>query len=153
MMKAERRSIARQKITDKLKDTNIPQRPLVGWVKTIREALGMTTYQFATRLDIAQSSAVALEKREKQNSITLRSLEDAARALNCRLEYALIPNTPFEETLKNRATKIAQKRLLETSKSMELEGQSVSKFDEQRHLEVLIEKILTENTSKLWEDS
>ncbi len=152
-MKAERLYVARQKVTEKLNNVRTPQRPAQGWLRTIRELLGMTTYQFAKRLGIAQSSAVGLEKREKQKAITLRSLEEAARALNCRLEYILIPNEPFKDTLRKRATKLAQKRLLETSKSMELEDQSVSESDMKRHLDILIEQILNEGRSEIWEEN
>src|SRR5579862_2393390 len=79
------------------------QRPPKGWIRAIRDALGMTTAQFARRLKIAQPSAVELEQSEASNSITLRTLERAAEALGCRVIYALIPEKPLQETIRNQA--------------------------------------------------
>tara|TARA_R110002095_G_scaffold80982_3_gene70259 strand:+ start:460 stop:918 length:459 start_codon:yes stop_codon:yes gene_type:complete len=151
-MKKEKLHVARQKMAQKLNKKNLPQRPSHGWIRAIREALGMTTYQLADRLGISQSSAVGLEKREKQKTITLRSLETAARALNCRVDYILIPNEPFSITIRNRARLIARKRLLETAHSMELEDQSVSKADMKVHFDDLVQKLIKEGGSELWED-
>jgi len=56
------------------------QRPPRGWVKAIREALGMTTRQLASRIGVGQSRVVDIEKGEMTGSITLDSLQRAARA-------------------------------------------------------------------------
>ncbi len=149
-MKAERQKVAQEKLSQKLENMSFYERPTVGWVKAIREALGMTTYQLGKRLGIAQSSVVDLEKREKTKSITLRSLEEAARALNCRLHYVLVPEKPFNKIIEERAEKIARKRLQEISSSMDLEDQSVSKSDMEKHLKKKIEQILNEKRSQIW---
>lgn len=91
----------------------------------IRDALGMTTAQFARRLKIAQPSAVELEQSEAANRITLRTLERAAEALGCRLVYALIPAQPLEETVRNRAKLMAGRKLAAVEHSMRLEDQAV----------------------------
>ncbi len=78
-------------------------RPSRGWIKAIREALGMTTAQLAKRIGVSQPRAVAIEKAEAESAITLNSLERAARALDCRLVYALVPRDPLEELVSARA--------------------------------------------------
>ena len=151
-MKSERQKVAQEKMSQKLENMSFHERPTVGWVKAIREALGMTTYQFGKRLGISQSSVVDLEKREKTKSITLRSLEEAARALNCRLHYVLVPEKPFAEIIEERAEKIAKKRLQKISSSMDLEDQSVSKPDMETHLKRTIEQISNEKRSQIWDE-
>ena len=86
-------------------------RPPRGWIKAIREALGMTTKQLAQRLGVVQSRVVAIEKAETSGSITLDSLERAAQALDCRLVYMLVPRRPLQNLVEQRAKALAKNRL------------------------------------------
>src|ERR1700684_3456940 len=56
-------------------------RPESGWIRVIRESLGMTTGQFAKRLGVAQPRVAALERAEANEVVTLKSLRQAAEAL------------------------------------------------------------------------
>src|SRR5512140_2671138 len=60
-------------------------RPERGWIRAIREAVGMTTGQFAKRLGVAQPRVAALERAEANEAVTLKSLRQAAEALDCML--------------------------------------------------------------------
>ncbi len=62
-------------------------RPHRGWVKAIREALGMTTAQFAQRMGVSQPRTTELEQAEIEDKITLGTLRRAAEAMNCTLVY------------------------------------------------------------------
>ncbi|HZZ37352.1 MAG TPA: helix-turn-helix domain-containing protein, partial [Caulobacteraceae bacterium] len=53
-------------------------RPPKGWLRAVRDALGMTTKQLARRLGVSQPRVVALEKGEVDESVTLTSLRRAA---------------------------------------------------------------------------
>jgi predicted DNA-binding mobile mystery protein A len=66
--------------------------PNRGWIKAIREALGMTTVQLAKRLGVKQPSVTALEQSEAKGTIELATLRRVAEALDCVLVYALVPN-------------------------------------------------------------
>jgi len=93
MRPADRASARRQldKRLSVLTDIDALTRPPRGWVKAIREALGMTTAQLAKRMGVSQPRAVTLEQAEARGAITLDSLERAEQALDCRLVYALVP--------------------------------------------------------------
>lgn len=127
-------------------------RPERGWIKAIREALGMTTGQFAKRLGVSQPRVAALEKAEANDAVTLKSLRQAAEALDCRLVYALIPNTPLEEAITRRARLVAERLLARTSHTMRLENQAVSGSRQDRALDELA-KTLAEHDRRLWEDA
>ena len=93
-MRAQDRATARRQLDKRLnllRNKESFARPPRGWIKAIRESLGMTTRQFAKRIGIVQSRAVDIEKAEVKGSITLDSMERAARALDCELVYALGP--------------------------------------------------------------
>jgi predicted DNA-binding mobile mystery protein A len=135
-----------------LQNVDILVRPPRGWIKAIREALGMTTAQLAKRLNVSQPRVLGIEKAEASGSIKLESLERAARALDCRLVYALVPRKPLESLVEDRARELAKKRLRATSHSMALENQRVDEADELEHLERLVQKLLNQPGSALWED-
>ena len=126
-------------------------RPQRGWIKAIREALGMTTAQLGRRMGVSQPRAVAVEKAEISDRITLDSLERAADALGCRLVYSLVPRDSLDAQLKARARKLAEKHHSSVSHSMALEDQLVLDEDANIQFERLIESILNAPGSKLWE--
>ena len=127
-------------------------RPPRGWVKAIREALGMTTAQLAKRMGVSQPRIVTLEKAEARSAITIDSLERAARALDCQLVYALVPRGGLDELIAEHALRLAKKRLSATSHTMSLEAQSVEKGDESEQLKRLIRQIIENAGSELWVD-
>lgn len=127
-------------------------RPQRGWVKAIREALGMTTAQLGARIGVSQPRAVEIEKAEVSGSISLDSLERAAHALDCQLVYALIPKKPLEALIGERAQKIALRRLKSAAHSMALEDQSLEKTDELEQLRDLARKLAEKSSSELWRD-
>jgi len=135
-----------------LQNADLFARPPRGWLKAIREALGMTTTQLAKRLGVVQSRAVAIEQAEAKGTITLNSLEKAAHAMDCRLVYALVPRKPLDELVTERAKRLAKKRLESTSHSMALEAQSVNKLDEDEHYKRMVQRLLEKTGSELWEN-
>jgi predicted DNA-binding mobile mystery protein A len=100
-------------------------RPVRGWIKAVREALGMTTAQLAKRLGMKQPSVVAIEQSEARGTIELATLRRVAEALDCTLFYALVPNKPLETTIRDRARAFAQRRRGPVEHSMLLEDQNV----------------------------
>ena len=123
-------------------------RPVRGWVKAIREALGMSTAQLARRLGIKQPSVVAIEQSEAKETIELATLRRVAEALDCKLVYALVPNNPLEQTVRNRARLFVLSRLNPIEHSMMLEDQRVKRQD----LEVAVDEIMREtNPRRFWD--
>lgn len=122
--------------------------PVRGWVKAIREALGMSTAQLAKRLGVKQPSVVAIEQSEAKGTIELATLRRVAEALDCTLVYALLPNKPLEQTVRDRAWLFARRRLDPVEHSMMLEDQKVKRQD----ADAKIDEILREtNPRKFWD--
>lgn len=123
--------------------------PVRGWVKAIREALGMSTAQLAKRAGVRQPSIVALEQSEAKGSIELATLRRIAEALDCKLVYALVPNKPLEQTVRERARMFARRRLEPIEHSMILEDQKVPRRD----TEAVLDEILREtNPHRFWDE-
>jgi predicted DNA-binding mobile mystery protein A len=125
--------------------------PRSGWIRSIREALGMTQSQLGAKLGISRQSVQDFEKAEVERRITLDSLDRLARAMGCRLVCALAPETGSLEDLRTRrAEAIADAMLEPTTHSMKLEDQGVSKRTRQRQRKELIDTLLTGSARNLW---
>src|SRR5271169_1478480 len=104
------------------RNAELPARPPSGWIKAIREALGMPAVYLAKRLGIVQSSVHRLEKSEADDTISLGSLRRAAEALGCELHYALVPKKSLGQTLEAQAEKVARERMVAVAHTMALEA-------------------------------
>ena len=133
-MRAEFRSLRLKQLDRSLEPYKaagkIP-RPSKGWIRTIRQALGVSSGELARRLGTSRQLPLQLEKGEAEDRITLKSLRAAANALDCDLVYAIVPRAgSMEELIENRARVEAKKRVLGVEHSMALENQAVGRIDE-----------------------
>lgn len=136
----------------KLKPLTNQARPARGWIRAIREALGMTTGQLARRLGVHQPRVIELERGEATGNITVKSLERAAEALGCRLVYTFVPKEPLADTIRKRASVIAHQQLASVEHTMRLEAQGVN--DEalrQESHQQIVEKLLR-RPARLWDE-
>lgn len=77
--------------------------PHPGWIRAIRDAIGMTGPQLARRLGITAQGLVSVERSEAQGRIQLNTLRRAAEAMDCVLVYALVPKTSLKAMVDHRA--------------------------------------------------
>jgi predicted DNA-binding mobile mystery protein A len=106
-------------------------RPNRGWLRAIREALGMTLEQVGRKMRVTRQQILAFEHAEAENRITLRSLSQVAEALGCELVYAIVPKSgTITELAEQPARSEARKRILAVEHTMSLEDQAAGKVDE-----------------------
>jgi predicted DNA-binding mobile mystery protein A len=128
------------------------QRPPKGWLRAIRDALGMTSVQFARRLGVSQPWISELERSEVNGTVTLQTLQRAAEALGCRFVYALVPEKPLAEMVRKRAEEIADRRSSAVEQTMRLEDQAVHDKRAARELrEQMIDELLR-RPARLWDE-
>lgn len=135
-----------QKKFDILKKAVI-ERPKQGWLKTIREFLGMTTTQLAKKIDVSQPRVINMEKNEQ--NIKISTMERIANALNCDFVYALVPRENIDDIIYNQAKKKALKILNKVKKNMGLENQLAESEDT---LEDLIQELSDNNIARIWDE-
>jgi predicted DNA-binding mobile mystery protein A len=121
-MKSPRRT-ARRRLDQRLVGLDLGQRPPRGWVRAIREALGMTTAELGQRMGLTQSRVSQIERSEELGSIRLDTLERAAQALNCQVRYVFVPNEPLEAMVQRQARLRAQAEVDAVTQTMALEDQ------------------------------
>lgn len=125
-------------------------RPRNGWIREIRNAIGMTASQLAKRLGVTQPTVADMERSEREDAITLGTLRKAARALGGELVYAIVPRVPLEQMLREQARRVVQADMQSVSHSMRLEDQGVSPEAENAQMDELIEDILRRWPRSLW---
>lgn len=106
------------------------QQPPLGWIATIRSALGMSQTVLAGKLRVAKQRISQLEAREVSGEITLAQMRDAADALGSDFVYAFVPRCPLEETIARRAFTLAHRELAAVERSMQLEDQETPLNDQ-----------------------
>jgi predicted DNA-binding mobile mystery protein A len=126
--------------------------PPTGWIRAIRLALGISLQQVANKLNITKQSVQEIEIREKEGSITLRSLRETASALDMELVYGFVPKDgSLEKYIDRKARLLAEKIVSRTSNSMKLENQENSKQRLKKAIEERMISIKSELPKALWD--
>ncbi|MDP8269634.1 MAG: mobile mystery protein A [Candidatus Tenebribacter davisii] len=131
-----------------LLDISVPPR---GWIKAIKDALGMNGRQLAKRMGVTRQRISLLEKQECDGTVTLNTMKKSAEALDSVFVYCLVPRKKLEETVKDQARKVAIKRLNRASHTMNLENQELTKEENENILNRMIEDIIHQQPSDLWD--
>ncbi len=126
--------------------------PSKGWVRAIRESLGMTARQLASRMGVAPSRVPTIEKAEATGATTLRTLQHAAAAMDCAFVYAFVPLKPLDDILRQRAMQKARKDVSRLDHTMRLEKQALLKSDLNAELQRTVDSILTGSLRGLWDE-
>lgn len=95
-----------------------------GWIKTVREAIGMTVSQLAARLGVTQPRITKMESNE--DNLKLSTMKKAAEAMNCEFVYYFKPRTTFQNLVDEQAQKKATEVLKTVNVNMALENQEIA---------------------------
>lgn len=126
--------------------------PQKGWLRAIRDALGMNGRQFAKILGVNPSRVTEMEQGEVSGALTLKTLHKAADALDCVFVYGIVPRDSLENIVKNRVAKIAKERFGRTSHSMALEDQELSTKEKKKALREFEEELMRNLPKYLWDE-
>jgi len=92
-MRSELRRRVRRDLDEELRvfRGNKVRRSKWGWLRGVRQALGMRVAEVAWRLKMGKSEVYRLEMSEARETITLKKLRATAEAMGCELVYAVVP--------------------------------------------------------------
>ncbi len=153
-MQQKYKQIARRQLDTtlaKFNEVKNMELPAKGWIRAVREALGISGKQLAGRLQVSQPRVFKLEQGEPAGALTLRTMRQVAEALDCVFVYALVPRTSLEETVRTQARAVAGERLQRVSHTMLLEAQGLSPEEQQASLDAAIEELVRETPKDLWD--
>lgn len=109
--------------------------PRGGWIRLLRNALGLRQEDLGKRLRITKQAAGALEKREAEESVTLAALREAADALDAELYYVLVPRRRLDEQLEEQLDRAARFLAAQVHHSMRMEDQATEPAEMTRRIE------------------
>jgi predicted DNA-binding mobile mystery protein A len=144
-----------EQLENKLSGFNAAQKvvaPPTGWLKAVRVSLGMSLQQLANKLSITKQSVQEIELREKEGTITLKSLRETANALDMQLVYGLVPKDgSIEKLIDRKARELATRIVSRTSNTMKLEDQQNTQQRLKKAIEERTAVIKNELPKMLWD--
>jgi len=144
-----------QQLNDKMLLLNDMKRamiPMEGWINAVRTSIGMSLEQLATRMHKTRQSMREMEQREKDGNITLKTLSEAAKAMDMQLVYGFVAKDGSLEALIDRKAKeLARSIVGRTSVSMKLEDQENSASRIQQAINERAEELKKEIPKILWD--
>lgn len=126
------------------------KRPFGGWIRAIREALGMRAEDLAVRMAVSQPSLTRLEKSERAGTIGLDALTRAADALECDVVYALVPRRPLDDIVADQARRRARQRVNRVAHTMALEDQALERSQLEERVKMMTDVYL--GSPGLWNE-
>ena len=150
-MRNSQRAQARQALDAKVTSLDVAAfiPPASGWVRAIRDAVGMTTRQMAARMDVTAMAISSLEASERAGTVQLDTLRRAADALGCDLVYTLVPRVSLDEAVRSRALDRARHEISRVDRTMRLEDQGLDAVVLQRRIEEFAAQLV--DTRAIWD--
>ena len=125
--------------------------PQQGWIKTIREALGLSASQLGKRTGLGQPRISRLENAEKSGNLKLSSMQKIADGLNMKFVYGFVSERTLEQMVRSQAKKIALERIERLDNTMRLEKQQLSEEEQKKALDDMVDKILIDQPKDFWD--
>ena len=126
--------------------------PAKGWIRAIRDAIGMTGEQLAKRLNINKQRVSRIEHDEKLGKVKIETLRNVAEAMDCVFVYAFVPKDSLDQTVKGQAEEIAKKRMVRSNQMMRLEKQELSEAEKAKAMQTIIDDIVETMPKSLWDE-
>jgi predicted DNA-binding mobile mystery protein A len=124
-----RRALDRRLLTLPTADAMTP--PRSGWIRAVRQALGMSLGNLAARLGTTHQSVSMLEQSERAGQIGVSSLRKAAEAMDCDLAYVFIPRSgSLQGVIDKQARAQLAAHVRATAHSQRLEDQVAGEVDD-----------------------
>lgn len=141
----ERRRLARMidKTTHQIGDIPVPE---MGWIMSVRRALGMSAEQVAQRKGVSRNAVYQAERSEKEGAVSLKQMDLLAKAMGGRFVYAIVPDGRVED--------IKYRHALAKAKNMIKSDADIAKLsadDQQDWIEDKAAELLHDMPQSFWE--
>lgn len=126
--------------------------PPTGWIRAIRTTIGMSMRQLGKKLNVTKQGIMDIENRERDGSITLKSLREIARVMDMQLVYGLVPNDgSLDALIDKKAVEVAKQVVMRSAQTMTLEDQANSTIRIETAIRERAEAIKSEMPKILWD--
>ena len=143
--------IIREQLTDSLKPffgAAKVERPYTGWIRAIRNALGMSMAALADRIGVHRSRIAKIEQDEIEGSLTIKTMQKVADGLDCEFVYGFVPRDGLENTVNKQVLLKASEEFEKLRQTMSLEAQDIPNSQREKLLNQMVSKIL--ESGSIW---
>ena len=154
-MTGKQKKLAREQLDETMKSfksLKAMSAPRKGWIRAIRDTLGMTGVQLAKRLKVNQQRVARIEQDEVLGKVTLNTMQNAAEAMDCVFVYGVVARDSLEQIVREQAELVAKKRMARSNQMMRLEKQELSEAEKAKALQTIIDEIVETMPKSLWDE-
>jgi predicted DNA-binding mobile mystery protein A len=154
-MRGKQKKLAREQLDETMKSfepLKAMSAPRKGWIRAIRDTLGMTGEQLAKRLEVNQQRVARIEQDEVLGKVTLNTMQNVAEAMDCVFVYGVVARNSLEQIARRQAEVVAKKRMAQSNQMMRLEKQELSEAEKVKALQNLIDEIVETMPKSLWDE-
>ncbi len=154
-MTGKQKKLAREQLDETMKSfesLKAMSAPRKGWIRAIRDTLGMTGGQLAKRLKVNQQRVARIEQDEVLGKVTLNTMQNVAEAVDCVFVYGVVARDSLEQIVRRQAELVAKKRMARSNQMMRLEKQELSEAEKVKAMQTLIDEIVETMPKSLWDE-
>lgn len=125
--------------------------PRAGWIRAIRQALGISQSQIAVRAGVSRATVQQWERAEGRRRITVHSLDRVAHAMGCAVALAIVPKAGTLDDVRRRQ---ARAKAIAIVKKEDAPGDPDAVSDltaaQRRRVDRIVARLLRGSPRRLW---
>lgn len=125
--------------------------PRAGWIRAIRDALGISQSQIARRVGVSRATVQQWERAEGHRRITVHSLDRVAHAMGCTVALAIVPKAGTLDDVRRRQARAKAIAIVKKEDAPD-DPDSVSDLTaaQRRRVDRIVARLLRGSPRRLW---
>jgi predicted DNA-binding mobile mystery protein A len=126
--------------------------PRSGWIRTIRDALGISQSQIAARVGVSRATVQQWERAESRRRITVHSLDQVAAAMGCTVALAIVPKVGTLDDVRRRQARAKAIAIVRKEDSLPDDPDAVTDLTavQRRRVDRIVARLLRGSPRRLW---
>lgn len=126
--------------------------PRSGWIRTIRDALGISQSQIAARVGVSRATVQQWERAEARRRITVHSLDQVAAAMGCTVALAIVPKVGTLDDVRRRQARAKAIAIVRKEDALPDDPDAVTDLTpaQRRRVDRIVARLLRGSPRRLW---
>jgi predicted DNA-binding mobile mystery protein A len=133
----------------RMKPAALPRR---GWIRAIRDALGISQSQIAARVGVSRATVQQWERAEARRRITVHSLDQVAGAMGCTVALAIVPKVGTLDDVRRRQARAKAIAIVRKEDALPEDPDAVTDLTaaQRRRVDRIVARLLRGSPRRLW---
>ncbi len=126
--------------------------PRAGWIRAIREALGISQSQIGARAGVSRATVQQWERAEARRRITVHSLDRVAHAMGCSVALAIVPKGGTLDDVRRRQARAKAIAIVRKEDALPEDPDAVTDLTaaQKRRVDRIVARLLRGSPRRLW---